>query len=199
MSIGVVGSSSNQRSFGVIHFRDLRAQTINIILDQAVTMEDEVDEARLYLQIGDVEVSLSGSIREINDRWQSIKDEDDWKSSVALISRASQDASMLYNELPSKKGAGLARMIDNCGLHRTTDLILAAIYYLRTVEMEDDSPPRVLKKLLSSTGKWTEEDIEKWNISLYINRMVEGGGGDDKTPLLTYPPGKDKNLSLIHI
>ena len=82
----MVGSSSNQRSFGVIHFRDLRAQTINIILDQAVTMEDEVDEARLYLQIGDVEVSLSGSIREINDRWQSIKDEDDWKSSVALIS-----------------------------------------------------------------------------------------------------------------
>ena len=143
-------------------------------------MEDEVGEARLYLQIGDVEVSLSGSIREINDRWQSIKDEDDWKSSVALISRAS-----------------LARMIDNCGLHRTTDLILAAIYYLRTVEMEDDSPPRVLKKLLSSTGKWTEEDIEKWNISLYINRMVEGGGGDDKTPLLTYPPGKDKNRHVI--
>ena len=65
-------------------------------------------------------------------------------------------------------------MIDNCGLHRTSDLILAAIYYLRNVEMEDDSPPRVLKKLLSSTGKWTEEDIEKWNISLYINRMVEG-------------------------
>ena len=115
----MVGSSSNQRSFGVIHFREIRAQTINIILDQAVTMEDEVDEARLYLQIGDVEMSLSGSIREINDRWQSIKDEDDWKSSVALISRASQDASMLYNELPSKKGAGLARMIDNCGLHRT--------------------------------------------------------------------------------
>ena len=160
-------------------------------------MEDGVDEARLYLQIGDVEVSLSGSIREINDRWQSIKDEDDWKSSVALISRASQDASMLYNELPSKKGAGLARMIDNCGLHRTTDLILAAIYYLRTVEMEDDSPPRVLKKLLSSTGKWTEEDIEKWNLSLYINRMVEGGGSDDKTPLLTYPPGKDKNRHVI--
>ena len=165
--------------------------------DQATTMNDEVDEARLYLQIGDVEVSLSGSIREVNDRWQSIKDEDDWKSSITLVSRASQDASMLYDKLPSKKGADLARMIDNCGLHRASDLILAAIYYLRNVEMEDDSPPRVLKKLLSSTGKWTEEDIEKWNISLYINRMVEGGGGDDKTPLLTYPPGKDKNRHVI--
>ena len=65
--------------------------------DQATTMNDEVDEARLYLQIGDVEVSLSGSIREVNDRWQSIKDEDDWKSSITLVSRASQDASMLYD------------------------------------------------------------------------------------------------------
>ena len=55
--------------------------------DQATNMNDEVDEARLYLQIGDVEVSLSGSIREVNDRWQSIKDEDDWKSSITLVSR----------------------------------------------------------------------------------------------------------------
>ena len=66
-------------------FYDLRAQTINMMPDQATTMDDEVDEARLYLQIGDVEVSLSGSIREVNDRWQSIKDEDDWKLSLIHI------------------------------------------------------------------------------------------------------------------
>ena len=58
------------------------------------------------------------------------------------------------------------------------DLILAAIYYLKRLRWKT-IPAKVLKKLLSSTGKWTEEDIEKWNISLYINRMVEGGGDDE--------------------
>ena len=138
-------------------------------------MQDEVEEARLYLQVGDEEVSLSGSIREVNDRWQGIKDQEGWKGSISKIRVASRESNSYYEKLSSKKGADLARMIDNCGLHRTADLILAAIHYFRSVENEADSPPRVLKQLLSSTGKWTEEDIEKWNISLYINRMIEGG------------------------
>lgn len=160
-------------------------------------MQDEVEEARLYLQVGDEEVSLSGSIREVNDRWQGIKDQEGWKGSISKIRVASRESNSYYEKLSSKKGADLARMIDNCGLHRTADLILAAIHYFRSVENEADSPPRVLKQLLSSTGKWTEEDIEKWNISLYINRMIEGGAGDEKTPLLAYPPGTDKNRHVV--
>jgi hypothetical protein len=32
-----------------------------------------------------------------------------------------------------------------------------------------------LKNLVSQSGKWDEEAVEKWNLSLYINRMLEGG------------------------
>ena len=54
-------------------------------------------------------------------------------------------------------------------------MILAAIHYLRFVEKETNTPPRELKILVSQSGKWEENDVEKWNLSLYINRMLEGG------------------------
>tara|TARA_B100000745_G_scaffold105119_1_gene67196 strand:+ start:333 stop:602 length:270 start_codon:yes stop_codon:yes gene_type:complete len=63
-------------------------------------------------------------------------------------------------------------------------VILAAIHYLRSVEKESDTPPRDLKTLISQTKKWTDDDVSKWNLSLYINRMLKGGSG--QTPMLEY-------------
>ncbi|MBL20476.1 MAG: hypothetical protein CMB42_01220 [Euryarchaeota archaeon] len=160
-------------------------------------MVDSGDEARLYIQVGDNEISLNGTMREVNDDWTSAKDQEDWKSALEKIRLARDESESRYANLKSNRGRHLARLIDHCGIHRTTDLILAAVYYLRVVEKEDDTPPRVLKQLLSSTGKWTEDDIEKWNISLYINRMIEGGTGDEKRPLLAYPSGTDKNRHVV--
>ena len=68
------------------------------------------------------------------------------------------------------------------------DVILACIHYLRSVEREFNTPPREIRRLISQTGRWTEDEVEKWNLSLYINRMIEGGTtGRGKGPLLTYP------------
>ena len=76
-------------------------------------------------------------------------------------------------------------------------MILAAIHYLRSVEKESDTPPRDLRKLISQSKKWTEEDVSKWNLSLYISRMLEGGS--DQSPMLEYPkdmPEKNRYVVL---
>jgi len=53
--------------------------------------------------------------------------------------------------------------------------------------------------LISQTGRWTEEEVEKWNLSLYINRMIEGGTtGRGRGPLLSFPSGApEKNRFVI--
>jgi len=72
-------------------------------------------------------------------------------------------------------------------------VILAAIHYLRSVEKESDTPPRDIKRLIVQSEKWDEEEVEKWNMSLYINRMLEEG----KT-LLEYPGDKPaKNRFVV--
>jgi len=59
------------------------------------------------------------------------------------------------------------------------------------VERERDTPPREIRRLISQTGEWTEDEVEKWNLSLYINRMIEGD-------LLTYPSGsQEKNRFVV--
>ncbi len=165
-------------------------------------MSDSEEEARLYLQVGSQEIDLKGTMREVNDEWIRIKDQDTWASALSKIRIARQEAIDASVEAMTKQGipesgSAFNRLIDNCGIHKTADIILAAVHFLRSVEKQNDSPPRVVKRLLTSTGKWTEEEIEKWNISLYMNRMIEGGSGMGKSPLLTYPPGTDKNRYAI--
>jgi hypothetical protein len=72
-------------------------------------------------------------------------------------------------------------------------VILAAIHYLRSVEKESDTPPRDIKRLIVQSEKWEEEEIDKWNMSLYINRMLEGGKA-----LLEYPGNQsEKNRFVV--
>ena len=72
-------------------------------------------------------------------------------------------------------------------------MILAAIHYLRSVEKESDTPPRDIKRLIVQSEKWDEDEVSKWNMSLYINRMMEGGGA-----LLEYPSDQpEKNRFVV--
>ena len=81
--------------------------------------------------------------------------------------------------------------------YKTGDVILAAIHYLRSVEKEDNTPPREVKKLIEDSGRWTDEELEKWNVSLYINRMLEDSSSRGRPALLTFPSGTDKNRYVI--
>ena len=96
-----------------------------------------------------------------------------------------------------ERGSAFRRLIDTCGIEKKSNVILAAIHYLRSVEKESDTPPRDLRKLISQSKKWTEEDVSKWNLSLYISRMLEGGS--DQSPMLEYPkdmPEKNRYVVL---
>ena len=47
-------------------------------------------------------------------------------------------------------------------------------------------------------GDMKKEDVEKWNLSLYINRMLEGGvSGKKQDPLLEYPAGMPKKNRYV--
>ena len=77
-------------------------------------------------------------------------------------------------------------------MEKKGDIILAAIHYLRSVERESDTPPRDVRRLIAQSGKWDEDEVEKWNLSLYINRMLDGS-----SPLLEYPEGKNRKNRFV--
>ena len=73
-----------------------------------------------------------------------------------------------------ERGSAFKSLVDTCRLKKKPDKILAAIHYLREVEGQIDSPPRELKQLFIDSGE-DAEDVEKWNISLYLNRLRDQG------------------------
>ena len=144
---------------------------------------------RIYIKAGSEEIDLSGSAREVNDAWLNITKQDTWQSTLSRIRVARQEAIESAREVAIKsgipeRGSAFRRLIDTCGIEKKSDVILAAIHYLRSVEKEMDTPPRDLKTLISQTKKWTDDDVSKWNLSLYINRMLKGGSG--QMPMLEY-------------
>ena len=144
---------------------------------------------RIYIKAGSEEIDLSGSAREVNDAWLNITKQDTWQSTLSRIRVARQEAIESAREVAIKsgipeRGSAFKRLIDTCGIEKKSDVILAAIHYLRSVEKEMDTPPRDLKTLISQTKKWTDDDVSKWNLSLYINRMLKGGSG--QMPMLEY-------------
>jgi len=164
--------------------------------------EDNGDIGRIIIRVGSTEVDLTGSAREVNDSWLKLKEQDTWASALSKIRSARQDAidaarqSLSETGVP-ERGSAFRRLIDNCNIYRTGDVILAAIHYLRSVEKEDNTPPREVKKLIEDSGRWTDEELEKWNVSLYINRMLEDSSSRGRPALLTFPPGTDKNRFVI--
>lgn len=157
---------------------------------------------RIYIRAGSEEIDLSGSAREVNDAWLNITKQDTWQSTLSRIRVARQEAIESAREVAIRsgipeRGSAFRRLIDTCGIEKKSNVILAAIHYLRSVEKESDTPPRDLRKLISQSKKWTEEDVLKWNLSLYISRMLEGGS--DQSPMLEYPkdmPEKNRYVVL---
>ena len=157
---------------------------------------------RIYIRAGSEEIDLSGSAREVNDAWLNITKQDTWQSTLSRIRVARQEAIESAREVAIRsgipeRGSAFRRLIDTCGIEKKSNVILAAIHYLRSGEKEADTPPRDLRKLISQSKKWTEEDVSKWNLSLYISRMLEGGS--DQSPMLEYPkdmPEKNRYVVL---
>ena len=153
---------------------------------------------RIYIKAGSEEIDLSGSAREVNDAWLNITKQDTWQSTLSRIRLARKEAieraheGALKSGIP-ERGSAFRRLIDTCGIDKKSDVILAAIHYLRSVEKEIDTPPRDIKSLIVQSEKWEEGEIDKWNLSLYINRMLEGGGA-----LLEYPVNQpEKNRYVV--
>ena len=153
---------------------------------------------RIYIKAGSEEIDLSGSAREVNDAWLNITKQDTWQSTLSRIRLARQEAIDRAREVAlksgiPKRGSAFRRLMDTCGIDKKSDVILAAIHYLRSVEKESDTPPRDIKRLIVQSEKWEEGEIDKWNMSLYINRMLEGGKA-----LLEYPGNQpEKNRFVV--
>ena len=143
------------------------------------------------------EIDLSGSAREVSDNWLNITKQDTWQSTLSRIRMARQEAINKAMEIVVKsgipeRGSAFRRLLDTCGVDKKSDIILAAIHYLRSVEKESDTPPRDVRGLIAQSGKWDEDEVEKWNLSLYINRMLDGS-----SPLLKYPEGKARKNRFV--
>jgi hypothetical protein len=164
---------------------------------------EESEMGRIYIKVGSDIIDLTGSAKEVSDGWLKIKEDGSWTANLSAIRNARdlavEEAAQraIQSGIP-ERGSAFRRVLDSCGIEKTGDVILATIHYLRFVEKETNTPPRELKTLVSQSGKWGEEEVEKWNLSLYINRMLEGGAsGKKQEPLLEYPTGMPKKNRYV--
>jgi len=169
-------------------------------------MSEEVSGpiGRIFIRVGSEEIDLTGSDSEVGASLTRILKTDTWQSALSKIRKSRDSAieiatkSALEAKIP-ERGSSFGHLLNTCGIDKTGDIILASIHYLRSVEREANTPPREIRRLISQTGRWTEEEVEKWNLSLYINRMIEGGTtGRGRGPLLSFPSGApEKNRFVI--
>ena len=147
--------------------------------------------SRVLIRVGDVEIDISGSQREVDAQMMDIREGEQWSTAIAKV-RSAREAAIsaaveaAKNSGMPERGSAFRSLIENSTLTKKPDQVLAAIQYLRDVEGTDDSPPRVLKKLFDDSGLGAPD-----NLSLYLNRLVERG-------FLTCPPGSnDKNRYAV--
>ena len=152
---------------------------------------DEAGNSRVLIRVGDVEIDISGSQREVDAEMMNISDGEEWSTAIAKVRSARETAIAAAIEAAKKsgmpeRGSAFRSLIENSSLTKKPDQVLAAIQYLREVEGIDDSPPRVLKKLFDDSGLAAPD-----NLSLYLNRLVERG-------FISCPPGtSDKNRYAV--
>ena len=152
---------------------------------------DEAGNSRVLIRVGDVEIDISGSLREVDAEMMNIRDGEEWSTAIAKVRSARETAIAAAIEAAKKsgmpeRGSAFRSLIENSSLTKKPDQVLAAIQYLREVEGIDDSPPRVLKKLFDDSGLAAPD-----NLSLYLNRLVERG-------FISCPPGtSDKNRYAV--
>ena len=148
-------------------------------------------DSRVLIRVGDVEIAISGSQREVDAKMMKIRAGEEWSTAIAKVRSAREAAIAAAVEAAKKtglpeRGTAFRALIENSSLTKKPDQVLAAIQYLREVEGIDDSPPRILKKLFDD-GDLKSPD----NLSLYLNRLHERG-------FLGYPPGTpEKNRYAV--
>ena len=139
-------------------------------------------DSRVLIRVGDVEIDLSGSQKEVDAEMMNIREGEEWSTAIAKVRSARETAIAAAVEAAKKsgmpeRGSAFRSLIENSTLNKKPDQVLAAIQYLREVEGIDDSPPRVLKQLFDDSGLGAPD-----NLSLYLNRLIERG-------FITCPPG----------
>ncbi len=142
---------------------------------------DETEEmtSRVMIRVGDVVIDITGSQSDLSDRVTRLGDDSIWTEALVQI-REARDAAIEAARSAARtkglpeRGSAFASLLDNCNLTRKPDRVLAAIHYLREVDSIRDSPPRVIRRLFTDAG-FKEDDLDKWNISLYLNRLREQG------------------------
>ncbi len=140
--------------------------------------------SRVLIRVGDVEIDLTGSQKEVDAEMMNIREGEEWSTAIAKVRSARETAIAAAIEAAKKsgmpeRGSAFRSLIENSTLTKKPDQVLAAIQYLREVEGLDDSPPRVLKQLFDDSGLASPD-----NLSLYLNRLVERG-------FISCPPGSD--------
>ena len=147
--------------------------------------------SRVLIRVGDVEIDISGSQKEVDAQMMNLREGEDWSTAIARVRSVRETAIAAAIEAAKKsgmpeRGSAFRSLIDNSTLTKKPDQVLAAIHYLRDVEGIDDSPPRVLKKLFNDSGLGAPD-----NLSLYLNRLIERG-------FITCPPGaNEKNRYAV--
>ncbi len=131
-------------------------------------MEDEV---KLSLIIGQKEFEMIGSESEVKQKWEEMKQSDDWDVILQKIKLVKKDTDeftvVAKNGLAADKFASL---IHHSNITTKSDRILAAIFHLRDLQKLEDCPPRLIEKLFDSSNLGLPG-----NLSLYINRLRDRG------------------------
>ncbi|MAK40625.1 MAG: hypothetical protein CL993_02725 [Euryarchaeota archaeon] len=152
---------------------------------------------KLYLILGTNEIKLSEFTKEANDRWLRITNQDTWSSTLSRVRIARQEAieytlqAVRSSGFPDR-GSVFAKMLESNNITNRSDVILAAIQYLRSVEKEINTPTKEIRNLIIETGIWKKKEVQKWNFPLCISRMlISKTKGINRDPLLEYPRRKN--------
>ena len=132
-------------------------------------------EARLSIRVGNAKIDLRGTEQVVTAEILKLRADEQWSSALKKVRDRREMAFEAAREAARtsgmpERGSTFRSLVDTCRLKKKPDMILAAIHYLREVEGRNDSPPRELKQLFVDAGHNAEE-VEKWNISLYLNRL----------------------------
>ncbi|HJM24645.1 MAG TPA: hypothetical protein QF821_03255 [Candidatus Thalassarchaeaceae archaeon] len=155
----------------------------------------------IFLRLGSQDINLADYTREASDRWLKVTNQDTWSSTLSRVRVARQEAfestleAVRASGFPDR-GSSFARLLESCSIENKSDVILAAIQYMRSVEKEGNTPPREIRRLIEETGKWPKRSIKKWNVSLYIGRMLEGGVGGVGS-FLEYPRRRPRKNAYV--
>ena len=91
------------------------------------------------IRVGDVEIDISGSQKEVDAQMMNIREGEDWSTAIARVRSVRETAiaaaieAAKKNNLP-ERGSAFRSLIENSSLSKKPDQVLAAIHYLRDVE-----------------------------------------------------------------